>query len=140
MRALRNGIGRFVVALARLLRPEEFEAVRAKALRQGRREALSSLSLELSYSVSVLGLLQGPAAAAVPQHLRKAFELLLQVEPYSLTQDQELAQLQDLGLSLKRALLLIRWRDSRPETLVALLLAVLSGMPEDQAWRIAHKQ
>lgn len=99
--------------------------------------AKDRLLSELAYVISIHKLLAEPTAG-VSEKWQKAFALLCPHPNLSFNAEAAQTQLVSLGFGERDAEYLVRMRATKPEYLIAPLVAVLSGIPEPQAWGVTH--
>lgn len=134
MNWIRALIGAGALRLARACSPEVVEALRARAFVQGNRDSRDQLRRELAYSIEQRGLLRAPAARHIHPAWKRAFELLCSEHAGDTTSTCQ--SLTALGFTAAQANYMVFLRDQEPERLVTLLLAVLGGLTDAQAWAI----
>jgi len=107
-------------------------------LRSGEMRAHHSLHTQLSRVISIHHLLE-QNGSVLPEKWQKAFAALYSEEAVHFRNGAKLSeQLETLGFSTQQVGWLIRWSAQYPEHMVILLLSLLSGLPEEQAWGVAH--
>jgi hypothetical protein len=94
---------------------------------------------ELYLCVATYKLLELPHAR-VPERWRQAY-LILCADAMSTTFDATgaVARVQTLGFGAEQAQQLVVWRMEQPYSLVTVLLALLTGQPDDEIWTLANK-
>lgn len=107
-------------------------------LRNGEYRAHHSLNGQLSRVIGIHRLLE-QKGSVLPEKWQKAFATLYSEQAIHFRDDSKLSmQLEALGFSIQEVGHLIRWSAKYPEHMVILLLSLLSGVPEEQAWGVAH--
>jgi hypothetical protein len=114
--------------------------IKTQAREEGARCARSALVTEMNYTLSVHKLLTLPKKG-VHQRWKDAFAILFpESAPASARFDKQTAvqQLQAAGFESSAAQHIVYLRDERPEILVTHVIAVLSGIPEEQVWDVVR--
>jgi len=115
----------------------ELAKVRETAQLEAQRLAKDRLLSELAYALDTHKLLAEPTAG-VSEKWQKAFALLCTPPGPAFDAKTVQAQMVLLGFGENDAEYLVRMRATKPEYLIAPLVAVLSGIPEPQVWGVAH--
>lgn len=108
--------------------------------REGKLVAQNQLRAELYQVVHQFKLTEEPNAQ-LPLRWREAFQILFseKIEPAQFNEHRAHAALTDLGFGDDQAESLISWRQQQPHTLVTVILAVLTGQPDDDIWMMGAK-
>lgn len=105
--------------------------------RSGALHAHQSLNGQLSRVIRIHHLLE-QEGSVLSEKWQKAFSALYSEEAVHFRNGEQLSkQLDALGFTTHQVGWLIRWTAQYPEHMVILLLALLSGLPEEQAWGVA---
>lgn len=117
---------------------KEHEVQLNSMLRSGEYRAHHSLNSQMSRVIRIHHLLE-KEGSALPEKWQKTFAALYSEQAIHFRDDSKLStQLEALGFSTQEVGHLIRWSAKYPEHMVILLLSLLSGLPEEQAWGVAH--